>query len=250
VVWGERVFVTAGVETDGTRIICCLKTSDGELLWKETFPGSTYKKNGLNAYAAATPVVDGDRLYSTWVTPESYLVMALDQANGRELWRRDLGPFAAQHGFGASPILWGELLIVPNDQDGKSFVTALDRTTGEIRWKADRRTLKAAYSTPVIYQPEGGPPQLILSSWAHGITSLDPQSGKTNWELPLLDSRVVGSPTMAAGLIIAACGEGGGGKRVVAGAFIRQGAEDQWSECRRVSVAGHEWKGASRIRSR
>jgi outer membrane protein assembly factor BamB len=216
VVWGERIFITAAIEADATRIVQCLKTADGSVIWKTTFPGTTYKKNRSNSYAAATPPVDQDRLYTTWVAPEAYLVLALDCQTGREVWRRDLGPFVAQHGFGASPILFGDLLIVPNDQDGKSFVVALDRKSGEIRWQADRRSDKAAYSTPCIFQPEGGSPQLILTSSAHGINSLDPQTGKTNWELDVLEHRVVGSPMIAAGLVIAGCGEGGGGKQMLA----------------------------------
>ena len=76
---------------------------------------------------------------------------------GREVWRRDLGPWAGEHGFGASPVLFDKLLIVPNDQDGKSFCIALDRRTGETRWQTDRKSEKAAYSTPIIFRPEGGP---------------------------------------------------------------------------------------------
>ena len=216
VLWGDRIFVTSAIANNATRIIQCLKTSDGSVVWKATFPSSTYKMNKANGYAAATPPVDQDYLYTTWVAPQSYLVLTLDRQSGKEVWRRDLGPFAAQHGFGASPILFGDLLIVPNDQDGKSFVAALDRKTGEIRWQSDRRTDKAAYSTPCIFQPEGGAAQLILTSTAHGINSLDPQTGKSNWELAVLQHRVVGSPMMAAGLIIAACGEAGGGKQMIA----------------------------------
>ena len=57
---------------------------------------------------------------------------------------------------------------------------------------------------------------MILTSWRHGISALDLQTGKTIWELGVLPKRVVGSPMIAAGLIIAGCGEGGGGKRFVA----------------------------------
>jgi len=216
VVWGERIFVTSGIDEDATRVIRCLNTSDGGLVWKQSFPSGKHAQNSANCYASSTPVVDEDRVYMTWATPEAYTVVALDQHKGSQVWRRDLGPFAAEHGFGASPILFDEMLIVPNDQNGTSFVIALDRKTGEIRWKADRRAVRAAYSTPIIYQPAEGPPQLILTCTAHGVSSLDPRTGKPNWELPVFEKRVVGSPMIAAGLIIASCGEGGGGKRMVA----------------------------------
>jgi len=216
VVWGDRVFVTSGIEEDGTWIVLCLRASDGGVVWKRSIPAATYKKNKLAGYATSTPPVDKDRLYTTWATPAAYIVLALDQESGREVWRRDLGPFVTEHGFGASPILFGDLLIVPNDQDGPSFVIALDRATGETRWRVERRSKRAAYSTPVIFQPDGGPPQLILTNGIQGISSYDPQTGKTNWELDVLKDRVVGSPMLAAGMIIAGYGEGGGGKQLFA----------------------------------
>ena len=218
VVWGDRIFVTAAIQGDGTRIIRCLDRSDGQEIWTRSFPAMTFPMGNATGYDAASPTVDEDHVYITWATPEHYMVLALDQQKGEEVWRRDLGPFQGDHGFGASPILFDDLLIVPNDQSGESSVLALDRSTGETRWKVDRRTVKTAYSTPIVYQPEEGPPQLILTCTAHGVSSLEPRSGKLNWELAdaFGNQRVVGSPTVASGLIFASCGTGGGGKRMVA----------------------------------
>lgn len=216
VVWGDRVYVTAANSGAPARIVQCLRVSDGSEVWRKEFASTAFKQNGFNSYAAMTPPVDQQRLYLTWTTPDSYIVVALDRHNGTEVWRRDLGPFGGEHGSGASPVLFGDLLIVPNDQDGKSFVIALDCATGETRWKTDRRSQKASYSTPCFFQPPGGKPQLILTSWAYGISSLDPVDGKSNWDLPVFEKRTVGSPLVADGLIIAGCGEGGGGKRFVA----------------------------------
>jgi len=231
VVWGDRVYVTAGLDEDATRIVCCLRTTDGGIVWKKTFPSKTHKKNNANNYAASTPAVDAHRLYVTWATPEEYKLLALDRSDGRELWRCDFGPFLAEHGFGASPILAADLVIVPNDQNGSSSVIAVEQATGKTRWTASRRTEKAAYSTPVLYQPDGkgGTPQLILTSWAHGINSLDPATGKLNWELPVLKFRCVGSPMVAAGLIFAACGEGGGGRQMFA---VRPGDPEKKTEAK------------------
>ena len=218
VIWGNRVFVTAAMQEDGTRIIRCLDIAAGQLVWERSFPAMTFPMGNATGYDAASPTVDEDNVYMTWATPEHYLVLALDQRKGEEVWRRDLGPFQGDHGFGASPILFDDMLIVANDQTGTSFLVALDPKTGETRWKVDRRTAKTAYSTPVVYQPEEGPPQLILTCTAHGVSSLDPRSGKRYWELTdaFGYQRIVGSPTVACGLIFASCGTGGGGKRMVA----------------------------------
>ena len=217
VVCGNRVFATCAIEQDATRILRCLDVSDGHMIWKRSFPSKTYSKHAFNSYAAGSPVVDRDRVYITWTTPGEYVVVALTQDKGRELWRRDLGPFVARHGFGSSPVLFDGAIILANDQEAPSDMYALDSATGAIRWKVPRRgSDKAAYSTPCILRAEGTAPQVILASTAYGIDSLDPYTGKTNWEIDVFKDRVVASPALAAGLIFASCGEGGGGKRMVA----------------------------------
>lgn len=186
------------------------------MVWKQTFPSKPHPKNGYNNYAAPTPTVDAHRVYFTWATPAEYILVALDRQTGHEVWRRDFGPFEAEHGFGASPTLFEDLVIVPNDQNGKSSVIGVECATGKTRWTAPRKGIKAAYSTPILYRPEGGQPQLILTSFAQGFSSLDPRNGASNWELSVLKYRTVGSPMIAAELIVADCGEGGGGRQMFA----------------------------------
>lgn len=216
VVWGDRIFVTSALEEDATQMIHCLRPGDGSVVWKREFPSSTHPKHKLNCYASSTPALDEHHVYYVWATPQQYNIIALTQDKGEEVWRRDLGPFVAEHGYGSSPIVFEDLVILSNDQDDKCFTAALDCKTGEIRWQTPRETEKTAYATPLIYQAPGGPPQLIQSSWAHGISSLDPATGKVNWELDILKFRVVGSPAVASGLIFASCGGGGVGRQTVA----------------------------------
>lgn len=229
VVWGDRLFVTSANEENATLIVQCLQTKDGATIWKRQYPSKPHTKHKFNGYAASTPAVDARHVYCLRATPQEFLVLALDQADGREVWRRDLGPFAAEHGFGGSPMLFEDLVIVSNDQDGKSFVVGLESATGKVRWQADRRTEKTGYGVPVVWQPAGGRPQLILSSWAQGISSLDPRTGKPNWELPVFQNRVVGSPMVASGLVFAAAGIGGVGKQMFA---VQPGDPDRGVEAK------------------
>jgi len=216
VVWGERVFVTSANEKDGTITVRALNTNNGQTLWSRDFPAGAYPKNKLNSFASGTPAVDEKRLYVTWTLPEHHWVVVLDQHDGHEVWRYDLGPFSAEHGSGASPIVFRETVIVPNDQNGESSIVALDRVKGSLRWKTPRRGIRAAYSTPCVYEPAGGPPQLIVTSSAQGVASLDAATGKPNWELPVFKNRVVGSPIIAAGLIVCSAGSGGAGLQFLA----------------------------------
>jgi outer membrane protein assembly factor BamB len=103
-------------------------------------------------------------------------------------------------------------VIVTNDQDGESFVTALDLKTGKPVWKTPRRPAPeyTAYGTPCILARPGAAPELLLSSQSHGISSLDPKTGAPNWEAPVYRIRVVASPVVAGDLVIGSCGQGGG----------------------------------------
>ena len=216
VIWGNRVFVTCAIEEDATRIIRCLDTSDGGLIWKRRFESSTYKKSPLNSYAAATPTVDKDHVYVSWTTPRENTLLALDQNNGQVVWRRNLGPYLAQHGSGASPILFEQIVIMPNDQAENSSAIAVDRRTGETRWETDLPITKGGYATPCIHRGHDGRPELILVGSSYGLTSLDPRTGKVNWKIECFKDRVVASPVIASGLIIAGSGVGGRGTRLVA----------------------------------
>jgi outer membrane protein assembly factor BamB len=224
VVWGDMIYVTSNVEKDGMQIVTCLRTSDGGRVWRKDFKASTYKQHALNLYASSTPTVDEKRLYVTWASTREYIVAAFDRLSVKELWRRDLGPAITRHGFGGSPMLYEGMVIVTKEQcewgenmsKKESFTVALDCSTGKTRWKAPRRTKETSYSTPCVYRPKNGPPQLIFSSLAHGLSSIDPLSGKTNWELDVFEKRSVASPLLVGDMIFASCGSGGGGKRMVA----------------------------------
>jgi outer membrane protein assembly factor BamB len=215
VVNGDRLFITSGKESDGTLILQCLNVVDGHPRWTQSIASKTFPKNASNSYGSSTPALDATRLYLAWATTEHYYLAALDQQSGRELWRNDLGPYDAEHGFGVSPMLVGDLVIAANEQNGPSSVQAFDCATGKQRWKAERRTEKTAYATPCLFQPAKGPVELILASWAHGVYSLDPLTGRSNWELPVFKLRVVGSPLVAGGLVFGHC-KGGAGKQMCA----------------------------------
>jgi outer membrane protein assembly factor BamB len=219
--WGDRVFLTCADKSSAKRIILCLKAADGGVLWKREYDSQPHAMNKMNSYAAATPAVDAERVYVTWTTPAQVVLLALGH-DGKEAWRRDdLGAFQSQHGSGASPIVWEDLVILPNDTEEKegkeSFILAVEAKTGKTAWKHVRKSVKASYGTPCLFRPTAGPPQLVYAGKDHGFTALDPRTGKLIWELDkVFPLRVVSSPMVAGGLVVASCGEGGKGHSVVA----------------------------------
>jgi outer membrane protein assembly factor BamB len=227
VIWGDKLFVTSGDENTGKRMALCLKTADGRLLWRRYYESKPFSKNRENSYATSTPVVDHDHVYVYWTTPDEVTLLALDH-HGKEAWRRNLGPFMGRHGSGASPVVYEDLVVLSNDQEGRSqpsFLIAVEAKTGKTRWQIKRRTDRVSYSTPCVFRPENGPAELIFTSCGQGISSIDPLTGKQNWELAgAFPFRVVGSPVAASELIVASCGEAGVGRRLVA---VRPGSGKQ-----------------------
>ncbi len=110
----------------------------------------------------APPRLDGDSVYLMWAALAGLSLVSSTQQTGEERWRRDLGPLAAEHAISASPIVFEESVIVPNEQDGASSIIALDRATGETRSAGQARTEKTAYATPCLYQPK----MARSSSWS------------------------------------------------------------------------------------
>lgn len=209
VVWGKRVFLLAGDEESGDRLPLCVNTADGKIEWQHTFPAEKHRHHRYNTFASSTPAVDAQRVYFAWGTPAALTVIAFDH-DGTKVWEADLGPVQGGHGFGASPIIHGELLILNNDQDGESSLLALDPRTGAIRWQIKRASKRLTYSTPCIFRDREGREELIFTNWQHGITAVDPATGAVLWENDVFGKpspeRAIGSPVIAGDLVIGTCG--------------------------------------------
>lgn len=220
VVWGDRVFVLSADPDDATRYVLCLSATTGRELWRQKFASSKHRLHVRSSYASSTPAVDEKHVYVAWSTPEKVTFKAFFH-DGREAWDLDLGRWQSQHGFGTSPIVYRDMVILHNSQQanqlekdetpGDSFMMAFDRHTGRELWRTPLVSMNVCYSVPFIYQPPGGgPDELICISTGNGMFSLDPNSGSQNWALNdgLFSMRTVSSPIEAAGLIFGGNGSG------------------------------------------
>jgi len=242
VVVGERIYITCGDTESAERHVVCLNTADGKIRWQRTYPSTTYFQHHDNNYATSTPAADSAGLVVTWTTPDQVVLMALDP-DGAEVWRLDLGNFNGVWGSGTSPIIVDDLVVLMNDQmdpkvmkryvpknapltdPGESFLIAVDRATGETRWKTKRKTVIADYATPCVRPGNGGGRELVFSSTGHGLTGVDLQTGEVNWEIDdIFPGRTVVSPVLAGDMVIASYGNGLDGDRFVA---IQPGAKGE-----------------------
>ena len=208
VVWGGKIFVTAAEPDIGKRHLICLRATDGQELWRQTESFRAYKKHKVNSFATCTPAVDAERVYTVWQSAEASSLLAFSH-DGAPVWKFELDPFSEGHGGGVSPIVWNDLVVLACDQQGPSYLVAVDRRTGEQRWKTPRRSKRAGYSTPCVYQVPGRPDELIFTEWTHGITGLDPLTGDVRWEVDCFGKqteRAIASPIVAGDVIFGTCG--------------------------------------------
>ncbi|MDP6409773.1 MAG: PQQ-binding-like beta-propeller repeat protein [Planctomycetota bacterium] len=174
---GERVFLTA---CEGAQpVTLCVALSTGEVLWKRDSPvtlGSLPR--GQNSPASPTPVTDGEGVVAFF---ESFGLLAYDNA-GELRWDHPLGPFRTPYGMGTSPIIAGDLVLLSCDQDGDSFLLALDRESGEQRWRTPRPEANHGFSTPILYHPAEGETQVIVSG-SFRVSAYSLSSGDRTWWL-------------------------------------------------------------------
>ena len=133
--------------------------------------------NPKNSLASPTPIVEGDRVY---VHFGAYGTAALTTA-GDIVWSTRF-PYQSEHGNGGSPVLYGDLFIFSCDGYDTAFVVALDKRTGQVRWKTPRRqSFSQAYSTPLVIRV--GDRNEVVSVGAYRAAAYDPESGEEIWRV-------------------------------------------------------------------
>lgn len=223
VVWGDRVFLTAVINDKAPKprpglyvqdlqgkippgehrwMVYCLDLDTGNMLWereaKKGVPGAAIHLK--NTYASETPATDGERLY---VCFGNLGVWCFDLA-GKELWSRPLGPFKTRMGWGtaASPVAHKGRVYIIHDNEEKSFLMALDGTTGKELWKIDRDE-KSNWATPFLWQNNRRTE--IVTPGSGKVRSYD-LDGKLLWELTGMSSVTIPTPSAAGDLLYVSSG--------------------------------------------
>ena len=204
VVAGGRVWLTTAVDGGGVslRALAFDVETGSEVVNREVFRlEDALLLNPKNSHASPTPIVEGDVVYVHFGADGT---AALTTA-GEILWTTRL-PYRSQHGNGGSSTLYGDLLIVSCDGSDAAFVAALDKRTGEIRWKTPRRHPAAqAYSTPLVIRVAGR--DQLISIGAFRVTAYEPLSGEEIWRASYGDGfSNVPSPVYGHGLVYVATG--------------------------------------------
>jgi outer membrane protein assembly factor BamB len=238
---GDRLY-TAEL-TEGEQRLSALDAATGKTLWSTSF-GSGFEDEFGNG-PRSTPSVDGDAVYAI---SADLRLLAVAAADGKILWRHDFqeeyGAKPVRFGYGSSPLVDGNRVVVEvGGTEGRSLM-AFDKTTGAVLW-ANLDT-PAAPATPIAVTL-GGRKQYVFNRRS-GLTGLAAETGEVLWEHPSARDTIV-MPTYVAPasffISSALMGDGGHMIRVATG---EEGftAEKVWSNERlrnhfnnSVIVGGH-----------
>jgi outer membrane protein assembly factor BamB len=211
IVWGERIFVTTaeaeqqpkpdpknsgpgvsrfallfgGVSQEPPDVIyrwkvLCLDAASGKTVWEKVAREGrpTIRIHPNNTYASETPVTDGERIIAYFGMTGVYCY----DLEGNLLWDKELGVFPTQFawGTGSSPLMSGDLVYIQCDNDKASFLVALDKTTGDERWRVERDE-KSNWSTPYIWTSNIR--RELVTAGGKSIRSYNPKTGELLWSM-------------------------------------------------------------------
>jgi outer membrane protein assembly factor BamB len=179
-------------------VVLAIDRGTGKILWQKVARKEVPHEghHASHGYASASPVTDGEHLYVPFGSRGHYCY----DLDGNLKWQKDLGDMQVKMGFGegASPALAGDLLIIPWDHEGESFVVALNKKTGAEVWRKPRDEA-SSWSTPLIVEFEGRQQAIIPAT--KRTRSYDPKTGEVLWEAGGLTGNVIPMPVAGHGMV-------------------------------------------------
>ncbi|MHC4212679.1 MAG: outer membrane protein assembly factor BamB family protein [Planctomycetota bacterium] len=159
-----------------------IDVAKGDILWnREVFvPRDILPKHDKNSHASPTPLVEDDRIYVHF----GHMATACLDAAGKIIWCKTV-KYDPVHGAGCSPIIVDDKLIFSCDGETDAFVAALNKTTGDIIWKAKRSKTKAAnkfsHSTSLLIEDNGR--RAVICPGSGAVWAYNPDNGDEIWRV-------------------------------------------------------------------
>ena len=202
----DAVFLAVATDDGRRRSLHCYDRTTGRQRWVRTvaFDGHELTHRSSH-YAGATPVADGERV----VVWHSSAGMHCYDYEGKALWSKDLGEFLHIWGYGASPIIYRNLVINNCGPGERTSLVALDKNDGRTVWKTDepggtsgkKKPWIGSWSTPMVANVADH--DQIIVGYPHHVKAYDPGSGKVLWQCGGLGNLVYSSVVVGDGLAVA-----------------------------------------------
>ncbi len=212
IVVDSKVFITHAPTGSAQRELRCYDRSDGSLLWTK---GAEYAEKEIthqtNPLCASSPVSDGERIVAWFGSAGLYCF----DLNGEQRWKVETGKVDHIWGYGSSPIIYQNLVLLNFGPGVNSYVAAFSLKDGAEVWRrtfaeqvsSKHEEYRGSWSTPVI-MPQGNSETLLLSM-PDRLWAVSPLTGEDRWSCGGLSKLLYTSPLIAGDLVVSMAGYNG-----------------------------------------
>lgn len=167
---------------EGEEVVVALDAATGKTAWEYKYPAPWTKKM-LSEYGVgphSTPLITGDRLITIGATAKLH---CLDRKTGSMLWAHDLlkefkpDLLDGGYGYGSSPLLYNDTVILPLGGKGQSLV-AFKLADGAVAWK--NQDFDLTYSSLILIDRGSG--KDLVAFTGKEVAGFDPASGELRWK--------------------------------------------------------------------
>ena len=207
VVWDGKVFLTTAINPEGDPYlrtglygespdnpenvdhefqVLCFDVTNGKLIWEKTVHTGKpqVQRHIKSSHANSTVATNGKYVVASFGSEGLYCF----DMDGNQIWQKDLGLMDSgafdvpeiQWGYGSSPTIHDEKVVIQCDVNNQSFLAVLDVKTGEELWRKNRDETPG-WGTPTM-APYGDKSQIILNGYKH-IGGYDFNNGDELWKM-------------------------------------------------------------------
>ncbi len=229
-IWGNRIYLTSAVaegeagnlkiglygdvdsieeDTEYQFKVLCYSTEDGKLLWEKTANQTkpAVKRHAKSSHANPTVATNGKQVVAFFGSEGLYCF----SKSGDLVWTKNFGLLDSgwfydpgyQWGFGSSPLIHNDRVIIQCDIQGQSFITALDLESGAEIWRTKRDEIPS-WSTPTVHS--FGETTMVITNGTKAARGYNFENGNLIWSLQEHSEIVVPTPIVAHDLIYISSG--------------------------------------------
>jgi outer membrane protein assembly factor BamB len=174
---GNRIYTMDAKDKD--EFVVCLDATTGKEIWRVRHDSNFVNDQGNGP--RGTPTIEGDVLYAFGANG---MLSALSTKDGKAIWSHDVKKVVAGKvpiwGYSSSPLIEGELLILPVGGGENNAIVAFNKKTGAVAWRSQGD--EPGYSSAIAVNIKGLRQILVFSGTK--LLSVSPKDGKLLWSYP------------------------------------------------------------------
>ena len=195
VVTEDAVFLASCDQAAETQSLVRIDRTDGRVVFRRVLHRGTLpaRIHPNNTHASSTPAHHDGHLFVAFHTDDAIYLSKVSEA-GDVRWQRrvaDFRPVRFQFGYGASPVIENDIVIVAAEYDGfDSGLYGLDVATGRQVWRAERPS-NLNFASPIV-ATVGGQRQVLIAG-ADRMDGYDPATGENLWTVETATEAICGT---------------------------------------------------------